>query len=163
MRRQTPEHDGLTLLVLPRFPSVVLVWVVAIRVVPIFWPVTVSSLPLSLLLVKRKHSWVCIYGFDLVSDSSRCVHRWGRHTSGLSLDPLRSSNRSFRRSSPQRRILSRSWSRSRLSRQSESSRDWSDPYLPLRSVRLILSKGGKKITSASDSFQRVYCSVAYAV
>lgn len=51
VRRQTPEHDGLTLLVLPSFPSVVLVWVVAIGVVPIFWPVTVSSLPLPLLLV----------------------------------------------------------------------------------------------------------------
>lgn len=51
MRRQTPEHDGLTLLLLPRFPSVVLIRVVAIGVVPIFWPITVSSLPFPLLLV----------------------------------------------------------------------------------------------------------------
>lgn len=86
------------------------------------------------------------------------MHRWGKHTSGLSLDPLRSSNRSFRRSSPQRRMLSRSWSRSRLSRQSESSRDWSDPYLPQRSVRLILPR--REIASPSVSFQLVYPSIA---
>lgn len=64
---------------------------------------------------------------------------WCQNTSGLSLDPLRSSKRSPRRSSMQRRILlSLSWSLIRLSRHSDSSRDWSDPYLPLRSVRLIL-------------------------
>lgn len=36
MRRQTPEHYGLALLLLPRLPSVVLLWVVAIGVITIF-------------------------------------------------------------------------------------------------------------------------------
>lgn len=140
MRRQTTEHDGLALLLLCSISSVVLLWAVPIRVITIFWSITVTSFPISLLWKKKK--------INVWEKHGKCIFMkifqqpyitWCQNTSGLSLDPLRSSKRSPRRSSLQRRILlSLSWSLIRLSRHSDSSRDWSDPYLPLRSVRLIL-------------------------
>lgn len=49
VKRQAPEHDGLTLLLLPWLLPVVLLRVVSIRVVAFFRSIAVLSLPFSLL------------------------------------------------------------------------------------------------------------------